>query len=306
MMHPPRRANGRCLLALQSLLLCAALAPIQVMAQVGSGAGSERGVAVIYPDTVRVGEAFDLGVTAVSSDRLQFPAVLALPDELEQIGPPRSAGDSAGIWKAVYPLVAWKSGRIELPDIRVPVVSATTERALVVRPPAVEVSSVLPPAEAEPRLQPPRMPSEPWAIPWLWLFALVLAAALLREVVRRRRASPLPPAVHEAPPVDPLDEARASLLALRAQALAGEARPDRFYDGIETVVRQYLVRTRNWPAQAPVRSALRGGLPGRVDSLGPVVQRALPARFGALEVSDGTLVSDIDSVLTWLETEEAA
>ena len=208
------------------------------MAQVGSGAGSERGVAVIYPDTVRVGEAFDLGVTAVSSDRLQFPAVLALPDELEQIGPPRSAGDSAGIWKAVYPLVAWKSGRIELPDIRVPVVSATTERALVVRPPAVEVSSVLPPAEAEPRLQPPRMPSEPWAIPWLWLFALVLAAALLREVVRRRRASPLPPAVHEAPPVDPLDEARASLLALRAQALAGEARPDRFYDGIETVVRR--------------------------------------------------------------------
>ena len=232
-MKLPRRAIGSRLLALQSFLLCAALAPVQVMAQVGSGADSERGVAVIFPDTVRVGEAFDLGITAVSSDRLQFPAVLALPDELEQIGPPRSAGDSAGVWKAVYPLVAWKSGRIELPDVRVPVVSATTERSLVVRPPAVEVSSVLPPAEAEPRLQPPRMPSEPWSIPWLWLLALVLAAALVREMVRRRRAPPLPHAVHEAPPVDPLDEARASLLALRGQALAGEARTDRFYDGIE-------------------------------------------------------------------------
>ena len=89
-------------------------------------------------------------------------------------------------------------------------------------------------------------------------------------------------------------------------ALTGEARPDRFYDGIETAVRLYLVRTRNWPAQAPVRSALRHGLPGRVDSLDLVVRRAQPARFGALEVSDDTLVSDVDSVLVWLETEEAA
>jgi hypothetical protein len=68
----------------------------------------------------------------------------------------------------------------------------------------------------------------------------------------------------------------------------------------------YLARTRNWPVQAPVRSALRSGLPGEVDNLDRVVQRALPARFGALEVSGGTLVSDVESVLSWLETEEAA
>lgn len=305
-MSSPRWVIGSRLLVLQSFALWAVLAPGVVIAQGASGAGPERGVAVISPDTVRVGEAFDLGITAVSSDRLQFPAVLALPDELEQIGPPRSAVDSAGVWKAVYPLVAWKSGRIELPDVRVPVVSAAAERSLVVRPPAVEVSSVLPPAEEQPRLQPPRIPTDPWSIPWLWLLALLLAAALIREVVRRRRATPLPQEDHELPPVNPLGEARDALLALRAQALTGEARPDRFYDGIETAVRLYLVRTRNWPAQAPVRSALRHGLPGRVDSLDLVVRRAQPARFGALEVSDDTLVSDVDSVLVWLETEEAA
>jgi len=300
------RTIARRILALQSFVLWAALAPCQVMAQVGAGAGPERGVAVISPDTVRVGEAFDLGITAVSSDRLQFPAVLALSDELEQIGPPRSTRDSAGIWKAVYPLVAWKSGRIELPDVRIPVVSATTERSLVVRPPTVEVSSVLPPAEQQPRLRPPRMPSEPWSIPWLWLLGLVLAAVLIRELVRRLRAPPPQQAVSETPAANPLDEARDALLELRSQALAGEARTDQFYDGIETAVRLYLVRTRNWPVQAPVRSALRRGIAGGGDNLDRVVQRALPARFGALEVSGVTLVSDVDSVLSWLETEEAA
>ena len=300
------RTLARRSLALHSFVLWAAVAPGQGVAQARAGAGSERGVAVISPDTVRIGEAFDLGITAVSSDRLQFPAVLALSGELEQIGPPRSTRDSAGVWKAVYPLVAWKSGRIELPDVRIPVVSATTERSLVVRPPAVEVSTVLPPAEEQPRLRPPRMPSEPWSIPWLWLLGLVLAALLVRELVRRLRAPAPPEDVQESLAVNPLDEARDALLALRSQALAGEARTDQFYDGIETAVRLYLVRTRNWPVQAPVRSALRGGLPGGADSLDRVVQRALPARFGALEVSGGTLVSDVDSVLSWLETEEAA
>ena len=128
-MNIPRRVIDSRRLALKSLALWAALVPGAAIAQVTSGAGPERGVAVIAPDTVRVGEAFDLGITAVSSDRLQFPSVLALPDELEQIGPPRSAVDSAGVWKSVYPLVAWKSGRIELPDVRIPVVSATTERS---------------------------------------------------------------------------------------------------------------------------------------------------------------------------------
>ena len=71
-------------------------------------------------------------------------------------------------------------------------------------------------------------------------------------------------------------------------------------------MRLYLVRTKGWPAQAPVRNALREGLPGRAESLNPVVRRALPARFGALEVSDVTLVSDVESVLAWLETEVAA
>ncbi|MGW8282590.1 MAG: hypothetical protein ACWGON_04735, partial [Gemmatimonadota bacterium] len=247
-----------------------------------------------------------LGITAVSADRLQFPAVLALPDELEQTGPPISVPDSAGVWKAIYPLVAWKTGRLELPVVRIPVVSATAERSLAVRPPVLEVISVLPPADQGPRLQPPRMPSERWRIPWRWLLFFLLLAALAREAWRRMRSAPQPVQNLEETSVDPFGEARDALLALRARAVSGEARTDRFYDGIEKAVRLYLVRTRGWPEQAPVRNALNGGLAGEVDRLDRVVRRALPARFGALEVRNDTLVSDVDVVLAWLDSEQAA
>ncbi len=305
MRRSPRSA-ATCLRVLPWWALVFVSAPCPAAAQETPRTGLERGVAVISPDTVRVGEAFVLGITAVSADRLQFPAVLALPDELAQTGPPRSSPDSAGVWKAVYPLVAWKTGRIELPVVRIPVVSATAERSLAVQPPAIEVTSVLPPADERPRLQPPRIPTERWRVPWRWLLVLVLVAALAREAWHRLRTSPSPAQVAEDPPVNPLGEARDALLALRAQAVAGEARPDRFYDGIEAAVRLYLVRTRGWSEQAPVRSALRDGLPGGVAGLDTVVRRSLPARFGALEVSGGILVSDVDAVLDWLETEQAA
>lgn len=292
--------------ALWSLALSGIVPGSGAVAQENRGAGNERGVAVISPDTVRVGEEFVLGITAVSADRLQFPAVLSLPDELEQTGPPRALSDSAGVWRAVYPLVAWKTGRLALPDVRIPVVNATAERSLSVRPPVVEVLSVLPSTDQAPRLQPPRMPSERWRIPWRWLLVVVLVAALAREAWRRRMSASLAAPGPEEVPVDPLIEARDALLALRARAVAGEARTDRFYDEIETVVRLYLVRTRGWPEQAPVRCALREGLSAGAERLDSVVRRALPARFGALEVLDDTLVSDVDVVLAWLDTEKAA
>lgn len=306
----PATSTGRALsslaLAVSSLALAAVVAVDVAVAQETRGAGLERGVAVISPDTVRVGEEFVLGITAVSVDRLQFPAVLALPDELEQTGPPHSISDSAGVWKAVYPLVAWKTGRLELPVVRIPVVSATAERSLAVRPPVLEVVSILPSTDQALRLQPPRMPSQRWKIPWRWLLFLVLVAALAREAWRRvRSASQVAPGPEEVP-VDPLVEARDALLALRARTVAGGARTDRFYDEIESVIRLYLVRTRDWPKQAPVRNALREGLAEGADRLDAVIRRALPARFGALEVLDDTLVSDVDVVLAWLDTEQAA
>jgi hypothetical protein len=85
------------------------------------------------------------------------------------------------------------------------------------------------------------------------------------------------------------------------------------YDEVELVVRRFLVRTRGWPVQQPVRKAFGAGLVGAGQGSAPgaegvvrAVRRALPARFGALEVSRGGALADLDSVLAWLNREEAA
>ena len=282
----------------------------------------ERGVAVIYPDSILVGQGFQLGLTATSRDRLQFPGVLPLPPELEQTGPPRLESDTSGVWKAVYPLVAWKSGRLQLPIVRVPVIGGREERWVEIRAPVVEVVSVLPAESEQPRLRPPRIPAEGWRIPWPWLIALLLAALLARELLRRRHPEPLPAAASPEEEPDPLEDARAAMVRLRAEVLAGRLPPAALYDEVEAVVRTYLVRTTGWPEEAPIRQALRDGRTSSVRTgaeagfepanvsdvraLESVVRRALPARFGALEVSAETLLADIDAVIDWFDARVAA
>jgi len=302
------------------LLLAAPVASTNAAAQ--QAPDRERGVAVIYPDSILVGEGFQLGLTAASTDRLQFPGVLPLPPELEQTGPPRLESDTSGVWKAVYPLVAWRSGRLQLPIVRVPVIGGREERWLEIRAPVVEVLSVLPAESEQPRLRPPRVPAEGWRIPWPWLIGLLLAALLARELLSRRHPEPVPEAVPFEEEPDPLEEARAAMVRLRAEVLAGRLPPAALYDEVEAVVRAYLVRTTGWPEEVPIRRALRDvrGVPARAGADGAgrqmevadlralerVVRRALPARFGALEVSDETLLADIDAVIEWFDARVAA
>jgi hypothetical protein len=276
-------------------------------------AGLERGVAVIHPDTVRAGEVFELALTAVSRERVQFPALLPLPDEIEQAGPPHLEEDGSGTWRAVYPLVAWKSGHRPLPVVRVPVVGGSQERQLEIRPPAVTVASVLP-AESEPvRLLPPRVPEETGRFPWPWLLALLLAALLAREILRGRRDPPAPVSPIVETGQDPYEEARELLQRLRRRAMEEPFEAAILYDEMESIVRQFLGRTRDWPEERPVRQALGTSA---VDSsavtahdtegIFRAVRRALPARFGALQVSREALLTDVDSMLAWLSQEEAA
>jgi hypothetical protein len=297
-------------------ICAAAILSIPHAAAVGQDApspGLERGVAVVQPDTVRVGEVFELGLTAVSRDRVQFPALLPLSDELEQVGPPRLQEDGNGTWRAIYPLVGWKSGRLPFPLIRVPVIGGREERVLEISPPGITVTSVLPAASEPARLLPPRLPDESRRFSWNWLLALLLAALLAREILRGRRTVPVPPPMEEETGPDPYREAREHLLRLREQVAAGPVDAAILYDEVELVVRRFLVRTRGWPEQQPVRNAFGAGLVGADQGSAPgaegvvrAVRRALPARFGALEVSRGGALADLDSVLAWLNREEAA
>ncbi|MCL7927392.1 MAG: hypothetical protein M8841_06345 [marine benthic group bacterium] len=298
------------------LAWAAAVVPVvtaPVAAQETRGAGSERGVADVRPDTVRVGEGFELALTAVSGERVKFPALLTLPDDVEQTGPPSLDDDGEGTWRAVYPLVAWTTGRRQLPAVLVPVIGGREERILEIRPPGITVASVLP-ADSEPvRLLPPRVPENGRRIPWPWLLALLLAALLAREILRARRAPPVPPPASEEIGLGPYEEARERLQRLRQRASEGSFEAAALYDEVESIIRHFLVRTREWPEARPVRQAFGVGMVGsdpavvrETAEMMRAVRRALPARFGALEVSREALLTDVDSVLAWLSRDEAA
>ena len=74
----------------------------------GRGTGTPRVAAVLAPDTVRVGEPFTLGlsVAAPREATVQFPPLLSLPAELEQLRPVDVGWDEngGGQWRARYRL----------------------------------------------------------------------------------------------------------------------------------------------------------------------------------------------------------
>ncbi len=266
-----------------------------------------RAAAVLLPDTVLVGEPATLGVSVRTSAEPAFPAVLVLPEDLEQLGPPRVGRTGDGAWRAAYRIAAWRAGTLSLPPVTV---TLRDGAPVPVTPPALVVESVLPAGSEPALLRPPRLPEVGPEIPWALLIAALLAALLVGAwAVRRLRSRrgdgpPLPVPVLR----DPLEEARAGISALRVAVDEGRIGPAAFYDGLEAVLRRYLARARGRPAGLPVRGLAddpREAAAAAPD-LAALVARALPARFGALAVGREALLSDADAALAWLDAEEAA
>lgn len=265
-----------------------------------------RAVSVLTPDTVRVGEPFTLGVFLESPPEadVAFPSLLSLGPELEQLRPPNvSRNDVAGGSRARYRLVAWKAGRWDIPDI----VLEWDGGRVVIAPPSVEVTSVLP-AEAETPLQlrPPRGPIAWHPFPW-WLLLLLLALAALWWLLRRLRG----PLVNEEAPIDAGVEARAALAELRQGLEAGLLGLEAFYDGVEAVLRRYLVATKGWPDERPVRefvdaAAAGTARPDLVAGLRSMRDRAGLVRFAHVATAVPAALVDVDTCVAWVDAEEAA
>jgi len=264
--------------------------------------------AVLVPDTVRVGEPVTLGISVRATTEPAFPAVLSLPEDLEQLGPPRVGRTGDGAWRAAYRLAAWRAGSLAL----LPVTVARGDGVSIsVTPPALVVESVLPADGGALFLRPPRVPEVGPGVPWaLLLAALVVALLVGRWALRRlrsRRAAGQP--LRAVAARDPLEEARAALSALMVAVDEGRIGPAGFYDDLEALLRRYLARARGRPSGLPVRGLAddpRGASAAAPPELDVLVARALPARFGALAVGPEALLSDAEAVRTWLDAEEAA
>jgi len=240
-----------------------------------------RVATAVEPDSIRVGEAFTLGLTVTLDEpgEVRFPAVLELPAELEQRRPVQIRAEEGGTdWRAYYTLSAWTADTHRIPPIEVTL--ETLEAApepLTLTPPEVEVRTVLPAATEDLELRESKGFLRVRTFPWWVLAAVAGLAALAWWMWRRRR-----PTLAHALPSGPGERALRDLARLRRSWAAGDLGPPQFYDRFEGVVRDYVRATRSW---SPGRALL--GLGSGTGRLFRTLQRSLIVRFARIdEASD--------------------
>lgn len=253
----------------------------------------------IEPDTVRVGQPFTVAVavSAPGDTAVRFPAALQLDSLAENIGVPALSSDRrARRWRAAYQAVVWKAGELTLPALTIRMAGGPglNARLFDAQPPALIVSSVLPPDTAALSLMPPRAPFE--RASWWWLLLLLLLALVAGYLwwlwKRRKRESRLEELA------DPAARAISRLRELEDRFSAAALRQDLYYDDLEQVLRQYVEETRPWPAGTPL-TAPRPDRATVVETL----QRSGRARFGRTGSEREVAAGDIEACVGWLETD---
>lgn len=261
----------------------------------GQAGGATRWAAAVEPDSIRVGEAFTVGITVIreSPGEVAFPALLELPDALEQRGPVRVRSLEEGTeWRAYYTLVAWSADSLALPPVELAGVGASGG-PLAVRLPTIAVRSVLPAGGEEVELRDAKPFLRARSFPW---WAALIAAALLALgwwAWRRRR-----PRLERAVPLGPGGYALREFERLREAWLEGRLSGDRFYDGYEAALRRYAGATRGWPPGRGLASL------GRESSdLVTALRRSLLARFARVRPRDEGPLSDLEAGASFVRSE---
>lgn len=251
--------------------------------------------ATVEAASVRVGEAFTvrLVVGQARSGEVRFPALMELPDELEQTAPVqiRSAAEGRR-WEAEYTLVAWRADTVAIPPVEVQLAGAGgVTRTLA--PPAVVVHSVLPAAEDALELRDPRPFLRLSRSLWWLLAALAAAGALAWWMWARRRLASAPEG-----PLGPGDLALRELERLRRVWIERGLSGDRFYDGYEGALRRYAHATREW---APSRELLGLGDSGPGGGAPPdaglvaALRHSIMARFARVRTDRDGPIGDIEA-----------
>lgn len=203
-------------------------------------------------DSVRLGEPLALSVTlsgVPAAARVIFPE---FPDtgSLAALGPPTVAERGDALSRtARYEIVAWRLGRVELPRLRVRLLSGSVELSVPLPDTSVYVVSVLP-AGADPdtlaRKPPADVVGDNWSLAERLAASLLALAALVAAVLyvrRRGRAAPVPiPG-----PAPAKERALAAITALERSGRAEAGELKGFYSALSQIVREFLAEVdRRW------------------------------------------------------------
>lgn len=255
--------------------------------------------ASVRPESVRVGEPFTIRIAVgqALAGEVRFPAVMEVPEGVEQTGPVQIRSvDEGRRWEAEYTLRAWRADTLVLPAVEVELAAAggVTRR---LEPPAVPIASVLPRESGDPlELRDARpllsLRRFPW---WIWPLAAVLAGLLWWSWTRRRGAV----AVSEGP-LTPGDVALGEFARLRRDWIGRRVSGDRFYDGYEATLRRYARSTRAWAPSMELR-----GLQAADSGLIAALRHSLLARFARLRTNWEAPLGDLESGEAFVRSEMA-
>lgn len=267
--------------ALLLLLLAtsASAQPVQVALSPHQPTVGDRVVAVI---TLEV----EAGTLAADP---RFPTWRATWGEAEVVEKTEPQKISDTTWSQRLVLAAFRTGQVPLPPVQIAL--PLRDRTLQASTPAglsLDVRSVLPKGEKNPRPKPERPPVPLpigeafwWTLAAMSLACLVLGLLLLRQ--RRTREEP----ETARPELAPFEELAAAL-----DRLAGEAWAVRLHTSLSLAFRRYLARTLSFPAEERTTSEIhRLLLSGRLPA--PLVRQAVEllracdlVKFARLEVGE--------------------
>ena len=197
----------------------------------------------VRPDTVLIGQSFDLFIKVLAPKGVRFEFPLG-PDTTTQNGirPIELRGEKivtmlGDTAVALYHLAAWEVGTrpLRFPDVRV--TFEGQERRLSLAGASIFVKSVLP-ADSSLRIPKPArplivLPVINWLL-WLGLLAAAIAAVLLWWVWRRYRNRPKPPD-------DPYVRAQQEFARIAARRLLEDGQSEEYFAAMVDVAREYLV-----------------------------------------------------------------
>lgn len=267
----------------------------------------------VTPETPAVGEPItvEIRVRAPNGTLVRFPV---LPDTGTRIEPldPRvlsGAGTAGEVDQtATYRLIAWDTGSVALAFGDVTLERDGRQTRYPVRATSLRIRSVLPRDSAARVPKAARAPVDAPTMPWRWLVAAVVVAALgyaSWRKYRRMRA--------ELATMDPgaLIRARAAFAHLRVMDLAAAGESGRHLLAHVQVLRRYL--GERWPQLSPALTAREVAarveqieFPLLPERLSAVLTRAEGVAYAGDHISAEVAAADAEAAVTIVEDLERA
>lgn len=227
----------------------------------------------------------------------RFPTWKATWGEAEVVEKAEPEKVSETTWRQRLVLAAFRTGQVPLPPVQIAV--PLRDRTVQVPTPAglsLDVVSVLPRGEKNPRPKPERPPVR---LPigeafWWTLGAMSLACLILGALLLRKRKTQEEPEAR--PEMAPFPELAAAL-----DRLSSEGSAVRLHTSLSLAFRRYLARTLGFPAEERTSSEIhRSLLSGRLPA--PMVRQAVEllracdlVKFARLEVDEDLAHQRIDT-----------